>query len=168
MKTDKTIEHARAEINLAVQVLGCPHWRWMPGMVTLNGWIVNRVDYKEDSNGLQPILNMVKVDASNDPQAVAFFDERDDVSFIYDSLIWTDRGEEPPFLPDLSHPATRGCLLQLVRSAYNEPDAVPWYDRTALERGVHGAWRMRLGPWPDMGFVNEQTALMFALVWADV
>ena len=168
MKPKRTIEPKQSAVNLAVQVVRCPGWRWMPGMVTLDGWVVNRVDYKQVSTGLQPILNMVKVDASNNPQAVAFFDDRDEISFIYDSLIWTDEGGKPRFLPDVSHPATRGCLLQLVRSAHEEPDAVPLFDRSPLDWGADGAWIMTLDEWPDMGFVNEQTALVFALVWADV
>lgn len=67
---------------LAKRAVACDHWRWMPGMLTLEG-------YRLDNDG------------------------------------W---GWHAGGLPDLTDPATVGCLLALVRSAWNLPSVcvVQW------------------------------------------
>tara|TARA_B100000519_G_scaffold132622_1_gene114569 strand:- start:86 stop:670 length:585 start_codon:yes stop_codon:yes gene_type:complete len=168
MKNDKTTEAARRQINLAVRAMNCDGWRWVRGMVTLDGYVITRVDYKQDGDDLEPILNLIKVDVSHEPTSVAFFDKDESVNFIVDSRIVRDDGstdlESCCLLPDLQHPATRGCLLQLVRDAWNDQQATPWFHKGDGE--VPGAWSMSLKQWPEVGFIDEATTLVIALQWA--
>ena len=76
---------------LARRAVACPRWRWLPGMLTLAG---SRVTVVEDEGAY--ILGV--------PNG-------------WGQQILPD----DPGLPDLTDPATLGCLLALVREAWGDP-----------------------------------------------
>ena len=85
---------------LAKRAVASPHWRWMPGI-----WIVDEV------GGRGVVLEVV--------QQV----DQDYVKF--QNPAHTRQGQVPAAwcVPDLSDPATLGCLLALVREAWGDPRA---------------------------------------------
>ena len=81
-------------IELGKRAVACPKWRWMPGMLTTEG-------------------TRIVHDPSRFPgRACALRDGG-----------WTPRLLNPGALPDLTDPATVGCLLALVREAWGDPRA---------------------------------------------
>jgi len=76
-------------VELAQRLVACEDWRWMTGMVTLDGSIV----WAEGDN---PFLNWIIISKGH---VTALRDSRE-------------------LLPDLTQPSTLGCLLQLVREAW--------------------------------------------------
>jgi len=82
-------------LDLARRAVACPKWRWMPGMRTTEG------------------IRIVH-DPSRFPGACALRDGG-----------WTPRLLDPGALPDLTDPATLGCLLALVQKARREPTYLP-------------------------------------------
>lgn len=92
--------------DLARRAVSCRHWRWLPGMRRTDG---SRMLCAGD-------------DLDGDWQAWIYED--------YDSCAckvrrYQARGD----IPDLSDPATLGCLLALVREAYRCPTLHAWYSR---------------------------------------
>lgn len=81
---------------MARRAVACKHWRWMPGMRTSEGWRVIR--------------------GSTESRCWAY-DENPENWQVADNYI------QDGTLPDLSDPATLGCLLALVREAHNAPAA---------------------------------------------
>ena len=83
--------------DLAKRLLACPRFRWMPGM------------------------------RANDQRIVACDPNSSDVCIADEGCTeegHTARWVEPQRLrPDLSDPATLGCLLALVREAHKQPNA---------------------------------------------
>lgn len=76
---------------LGRRAVACKHWRWMPGMRTSEGWRVIR--------------------GSTESRCMAY-DENPENWQVADNYI------QDGTLPDLSDPATLGCLLALVREAW--------------------------------------------------
>jgi len=90
---------------LASRAVASPHWRWMPGMLTLEeivppaitlGWDAARVLHADEGDAVRVCTVLGKA--------------RD----IHDTA-----------LPDLTDPATLGCLLALVREVRHESTWLP-------------------------------------------
>jgi hypothetical protein len=86
---------------LAKRAVASPHWRWMPGMVTAHGYRVTLVA-EAGAAGVE--------EGCSYPRSWGLEQ--------WDGLgLWTS----DDMLPDLTDPATLGCLLALVREALGEP-----------------------------------------------
>jgi hypothetical protein len=64
-------------------------------------------------------------------------------------------------LPDLTDAATMGCLLALVREAWNDPHASVWYDDEYWKSGNRWSWFAKKQSRVDYG--TEAEALVAAL-----
>ena len=120
---------------LAKRAVACRHWRWMPGM-----WIV------DEGGGRGVVLDIVTQGG------------RPYVKF--QNPAHTRQGQVPAAwcVPDLSDPATLGCLLALVREAWG-CDSLTCQSLLPLV-GVHG-WRV-VGTSAKSGH-TEAEALVAAL-----
>jgi len=149
-------------IELAKRVVACKNWRWMSGMLLMSdpekgpcgtelpNWSVN--------------LRVRVTDApDNRWEGVAQYSaEYPDVNFV---TVLHD--ELPNPLPDLTDPATLGCLLALVREVWSCPSA---YARLTSRRSYddESAWEIcdlyvDRRPTNCWGFGSEAEALVFAL-----
>ena len=141
---------------LARRAVACTGWRWMPGMQTNSKFA--RVVAVDSTTGV--------------PCAAEQGATNDDCH-----AVWMD---DVPLLPDLTDPATLGCLLALVREVHG-PSAVARHigasgrggqewaicDRARL---VDGSWQAApdlVEGWsPDLGYQyweSEAAALVAAL-----
>jgi hypothetical protein len=92
---------------LGKRVVACRGWRWMPGMLT--------TDDERMSDEGWPDYEVMDFGASS----------------VVETVEWRDRAKRTA-LPDLTDPATLGCLLALVREAFPgchaEPNGAPEWD----------------------------------------
>lgn len=130
---------------LGRRALACKGWRWMPGMLAHHpNWRAGRVSHV----GLTAVR----------------------VACRYPSPVGGTEWAVPPLpitdlLPDLSDPATLGCVLALVREAWGDSGASVFYDRSAgvwswmADGFYHGVWR----PSDVDGYDTESEALVAVL-----
>ena len=121
------------QIALARRAVACKGWRWMPGMRT--------------TEGMRTI---------HDPRLWP------DRPCAIREGTWVDTAVPRPLgdhLPDLTDPATLGCLLALVREARGEPTYLP----TCLD--VHDeAWVINPPiPWRQTRYESYASVLVAAL-----
>jgi len=120
-------------LDLARRAVACKGWRWMPGMRT--------------TEGMRTI---------HDPRLWP------DRPCAIREGTWVDTAVPRPLgdhLPDLTDPATLGCLLALVREARGEPTYLP----TCLD--VHDeAWVINPPiPWRQTRYESYASVLVAAL-----
>lgn len=108
---------------LGRRAVACKHWRWMPGM--LLQWRTSR-----------GAVYCGRVCNIEEPDAV-WCEGRED------RFDWP---ELPKCWPDLSDPATLGCLLHLVREAHEDADIVAF---VVHSHGSPERWCVDVGPDPD-------------------
>ena len=94
------------KIELAERLVSSSRWQWMPGMRTING---RRLAVVFGKSRTAAVLCDLRDDANSDTEEV--------------------QGE----LPDLTDPATLGCLLALVREAYRDPSKL-WNGYVEVQR----------------------------------
>ena len=119
-----------ALIDLGKRAVACEGWRWMPGMVMPNGWRV--------------------VARSGDE--VAVFNGQD--------TRWSSVTDMVSARPDLSDPATLGCLLALVREAHGNPLI---YCAPQEETGLGSWWCVCI---EDDSVIAGGVSELFALICA--
>jgi hypothetical protein len=137
------------QIALAKRAVACKGWRWMSGMLRGDGFRCTWVD--EDERELAA------------------------PTWCANGIEWMNSRTGSKDLPDLTDPATLGCLLALVRDAYGDSALyVRLSDTTRQSDGVR-AWEVlgwisaersrdgRGGSWRGWGYVSEAEALVAAL-----
>lgn len=137
------------QIALARRAVACKGFRWMPGMAGTDALGVPfRCALTRHSGGIMVVAGMAVMVAHPDALAHMF--------------------------PDLTDPATLGCLLALVRDAYGDPSLYVRLSDTTRSDGVR-AWEAlgwldpsrspdgRGGSWRGWGYASEAEALVAAL-----
>jgi hypothetical protein len=121
------------QIALARRAVACKGWRWMSGMLRGDGFRCTWVD--EDERELAA------------------------PTWCANGIEWKNSRTGSKDLPDLTDPATLGCLLALVREARGEPTYLP----TCLD--VHDeAWVVHPpGPWRQTRYESYASVLVAAL-----
>lgn len=127
---------------IARRAVACRRWRWAPGMLALpSGYRVRVVQYE--------------------PGAIAGTGVR-----MLTTGGWASALVQCDDLPDLSDPATLGCLLALVREAWGDPRLVAIYAE-AWNLGQSEGWAVQCTdtrlPVAGEDYPSEAEALVAAL-----
>jgi len=102
---------------LGRRAIACKGWRWMPGMRDTRGFLRGFTGWLADDDGWRALFGTCEHSQRCELDAY------------------------PPHLPDLTDPATLGCLLALVREAAAAPHfAVSWYDEGPGSSCWPGEW----------------------------
>ena len=131
-------------IDLGYRARSCKGWRWLPGMLALDS-----TDEEHPGRVIDDRKSLVYEDADG---------------AIREGVV--ARSD----LPDLTDPATLGCLLELVREAWVDLGASVWHDRRTgiwswMAVGcMHSVWM----PSDADGYPTEAAALVAALEAPDV
>ena len=96
-------------IELARRAVACKHWRWAPGMLSRCSTDTRRAVYRW----------LAGLDTRH-YGTVCVVEDNYGRPWHHGVLAWEPT---PDDLPDLSDPATVGCLLALVREAWSDPAA---------------------------------------------
>ena len=124
------------EIELARRAVACDGWRWMPGMLTDCGLVVYAHDH------CSPYLMGVRLDDTRvRPECLAI---------PHDAL------------PNLTDPATLGCVLALVREVWGDPLICTAVDNTGAGWWVEG-WADKR---PDSNLHDTEAAALVAALEA--
>ena len=99
-------------LDLARRAVACKGFRWMPGMLTLEEIVPPAITL--------PLGDYHLPNTGWDPARVLHADEGDTVRVC--TVFGKVRDIHDTALPDLTDPATLGCLLALVREAWGCPD----------------------------------------------
>ncbi|NBW38762.1 MAG: hypothetical protein EBR30_27830 [Cytophagia bacterium] len=127
---------------LGRRAVACKHWRWMRGMLASNGEEDVRIFYVSANH-----LHLIELED----------DEFGMVRIPKDTCL----------IPDLSDPATLGCLLALVREAWPAGEATTnVHANYSPERGHYRQWSCYYctgGDWRQALADTEAEALVAAL-----
>ncbi len=126
------------QIALSQRLVACSAFRWMPGMLTAEGYRITVV--RGGMAGVQ--------DDEHYPKTWGL--EPHDCREPMDPFDWT---------PDLTDPATLGCILALVREAWTDPTAHT--EPTPMALG--GGWRCAAGPTLFEAASTDAEAMIIAL-----
>jgi hypothetical protein len=124
-------------LDLARRAVACHRWRWMPGMLVQDGERMTNWGY--------PAFSTIDVGATG----------------VAETVKWGDVPRRS--LPDLTDPATLGCLLALVREALGDRRLCTYPVRMSV-----GNWWNVGVPWDAPGgrFVSTADTEAAALVAA--
>lgn len=104
--------------DLARRAVTCERWRWMPGMLAFpdlakQGGRVCRVDHQ-----IELALDEREIDEDGGEWHTQMRSST--------NTLTVDGRDRWNHLPDLTDPATLGCLLALVREAWGDPNVTPY------------------------------------------
>jgi hypothetical protein len=140
-------------LDLARRAVACPRWRWMPGMLV--------APILEDDT-IEPVTGII---VSSHRLLLVYWPDV--------GLRWQATREH--LLPDLTDPATLGCLLALAREAWGDPALYVRLSDTSRKSDGVRAWEVlgwldpsrspdgRGGSWRSWGHASEAEALVAAL-----
>lgn len=130
-------------MTLGQRAVACKGWRWLPGMRILHGGVCIAV-------GVDGSPYRVGITIGTGAQMLPILGNDGDC--IHEAM------------PDLSDPATLGCLLSLVRAAWDAPGAYVHHDSGAKLEPGH-PWEVWCGDGSNIVgvFDTEAEALVAAL-----
>ena len=139
----------KQKLELARRAVACDHWRWVVGTPAV-------AEFHGEKVGL------VCIYASHQHMADFYCLDYDEV---WENIHVKDQ-RSMGMLPDLDNPATLGCLLHMVREAWEDSGAYAsphphFYDNGELLWRVHAGGKFL--PIPSKGSHSEAHALITAL-----